>query len=176
MHQLELWRGLCRPSLDGNAILMSGNDKSKGCWKIEGKQVRIDWLDSSTPNFYELEGFKLVGDTKLDSKNTNQQTQTAPVLQASKTNLYCQAQAWTGDVVLERDNTGVMKKISVGGEDVNFSEKESSINFSYNNLNITLSSVTGMFSFESTTLAKLISGAVRRGTGKCEIVEGRKRF
>ena len=163
--------------LDGNAIIMSGKNKHNGCWKIEEKQVRIDWLDSSVPNFYDLDGFKLVGDTDLDSNKTSQQTQQqAPVSQSPKTNLYCQAQAWAGDVVLERDTAGMLKKMTVGGEDVSFTEKESSINFSFNSLNITLSSITGMFSYESTTAAKLLFKADRRGSGKCEVVEGKRRF
>lgn len=168
---ITLREAVCN-QVDGNAIIMSGKNKQNGCWKIVDKQVKVEWLDGSVPNFYDLDGFKLVGDTDLDSKPSQQ----AKAPQSPKTNLYCQAQAWAGDVLLERDSSGVLKKMSVSGDDVSFVEKDTSITFTFNSLNIVLSNVTGMFSYESTAAAKLLFSANRRGTGKCDVVEGKKRF
>lgn len=162
--------------VDGNAVVMSGKNKHNGCWKLEDKQVRIDWLDSSTPNFYEKDGFKLVGDTDLDSTKSAQQTQAQPSNEPTRTTLNCQAPAWVGDVLLERDATGALKRISISGNDVAFTEKDSSIAFSFNSLNISLSNVTGMFSYEPTMVSQLVFKSNNRGSGRCVVVDGQKKF
>ena len=90
--------------------------------------------------------------------------------------MYCQSQDWVGDIVIDRDKEGLLKKLTVGGEDTVFEEKESSITFAFNSLNMALSTVTAMFSYESTTASKLLFKANRRGTGRCEVVDGKKKF
>jgi len=180
-------RGAPCNKVDGNAVLMSGNRKENGCWKIENKMIKIEWLNNNVPNFYEMDGFKLVGDTDLDkpqvaqkeSEDATQSSQQKSTIQnnaGNKATLYCQSQDWVGDIVLDRDKDGLLKKLTVGGEDTAFEEKESSITFTFNSLNIALSTVTGMFSYESNTVSKLLFKANRRGTGRCEVVDGKKKF
>ena len=180
-------RGAPCNKVDGNAVLMSGNRKENGCWKIENKLIKIEWLNNNVPNFYEMDGFRLVGDTDLDKpqvaqkekENTSQVTAENSAIQinnGNKTTLYCQSQDWVGDIVIDRDKEGLLKKLTVGGEDTVFEEKESSITFAFNSLNMALSTVTAMFSYESTTASKLLFKANRRGTGRCEVVDGKKKF
>lgn len=154
-----------------NAVMMSGSIKKNGCWKLEDKKIKIDWADDSESSTYPLELFKLVGDTKFNSK-----TDVLPDVKSKVVRLNCQAADWVGDVIVERDADGSLKKVLVGAELVDSSEANGNINFSFKGLNIVLSTVTGMFNYSSTLMNNLLLKENRRGVGQCKIIDDLKKF
>jgi len=89
-------------SAEGNALYMVGKTASMGCWKLDGKQVRVEWQSGDAPTTFDFEAFKVVSDdgdaaTAMASKK------------GSTTYLNCTAQGWVGDLAVERDETGVLK-------------------------------------------------------------------
>jgi hypothetical protein len=161
-------------SAEGNALYMVGKTASMGCWKLDGKQVRVEWQSGDAPTTFDFEAFKVVSDdgdaaTAMASKK------------GSTTYLNCTAQGWVGDLSVERDETGVLKKLTVSGEDVSFSERGSAINFSYQGKNISLSTTTGIFNFETSGFQsylnnRLLGGGNVKGTGNCKLSDGAKKF
>lgn len=161
-------------SAEGNALYMVGKTASMGCWKLDGKQVRVEWQSGDAPTTFDFEAFKVVSDdgdaaTAMASKK------------GSTTYLNCTAQGWVGDLAVERDETGVLKKLTVSGEDVSFSERGSAINFSYQGKNISLSTTTGIFNFETSGFQsylnnRLLGGGNVKGTGNCKLSDGAKKF
>ena len=160
---------------EGNALYMVGKSASMGCWKLDGRQVRIEWQPGSTaPTVFELELFKLVSDDG-DSSTA------AASKQGKVTHLTCVADAWVGDLIVQRDEAGILRKLTVSGEDVSFSEKGTSINFSFQGKNISLSTSTGVFNYETSGFQsylnnRFLGGGNAKGTGSCRLGEAVKKF
>ncbi len=53
---------------DENAVMMSGSSKKNGCWKLDDKKIKIEWIGDAEPSDYPLENFKLISDTKFNTK------------------------------------------------------------------------------------------------------------
>ena len=149
---------------DGNALYMSEvravRVSALGCWKQEGNSVKVEWtVGDKVPDTFDFALFKPVSD---DGSKT--------VTQGSKVLLTCSATGWVGDILVDRDETGVLKKLIVAGEDVSFDEKGPAINFSYKGKNISLSTSTGIFNYETTAFQsylnnRLLGGGDVKGTG-----------
>jgi hypothetical protein len=157
-----------------NALYLIGKAASMGCWKLDGKQVKVEWQSGDAPTVFEYDAFKMVGDdgdTAIASESKK----------GSVTHLNCTAQGWVGDLAVERDETGILKKLTVGGEEVSFSEKGTSVNFSYQGKNISLSTTTGIFNFETSNFqsylnSRLLGVQNDKGTGSCKLSDGKKKF
>lgn len=160
---------------EGNALYMIGKSASMGCWKLDGRQVRIEWQPgSNAPTVFEFEQFKLVSDDG-DSATA------AASKQGKVTQLTCVADAWVGDVIVQRDEAGILRKLTVSGEDVSFSEKGTSINFSFQGKNISLSTSTGVFNYETSGFQsylnnRFLGGGNTKGAGSCRLGEAVKKF
>lgn len=160
---------------DGNAIYVLENKSTKvsalGCWKLDGSTVKIEWTKGdSVPNTFDFALFKPVGD---DGSSTAKQ--------GMKTLLTCTAPNWVGDLWIERDEAGVLRKLIVAGEDASFEEKGSAINFSSKGKNFSLSTSTGIFSFETSGFQsylnnRLLGGGNVKGAGSCKLADATKKF
>lgn len=160
---------------DGNALYVSeqrsGRLSALGCWKQDGNTVKVEWSSGDkVPTFFDFALFKPISD---DGSSTAKQGST--VL------LTCSATGWIGDILVERNETGILQKLNVAGDDVNFSEKGPAINFSYKGKNISLSTTTGIFSYETSGFQsylnnRLLGGGDVRGTGLCKLAESTKKF
>ena len=155
---------------EGNAMYLSGNNGGVSCWTMEGDKVKLEIVENGRVLYFDKSVFSLIRDTN-DGSSTNEVKR-----QNTKVVLNCIADAWVGDVDVERDTSGALVKVVVNGENVIANEKSNAINFTYNKLDISLSTLTGLFSYETSTLFKLLSGNVRRGTGRCNLVQNVKKF
>lgn len=159
---------------EGNALYMVGKVASMGCWKQDGDKIRVEWQSGDAPTSFNFDAFKLVSD---DSDNAA----TVAKKRRITTHLNCTAEGWIGDLIVDRDEMGVLRKLTVSGEDVNFSEKGTAINFSYQGKNISLSTSTGIFNFETSGFQsylnnRLLGGGNVKGTGSCKLSDGAKKF
>jgi hypothetical protein len=159
---------------EGNALYASGKTAVMGCWKLEGQQIVVKWTTGEAPAEFKFEDFKLVNDD-------GDSVAAAASKRGTTTHLNCSAQGWIGDLIVDRDEAGVLKKLTVSGEDVSFSEKGTAINFSYQGKNISLSTTTGIFNFETSGFQsylnnRLLGGGNVKGTGSCKLSDGAKRF
>ena len=158
---------------EGNALYASGRTANMGCWKLEGQQVVVKWTTGEAPTEFKFEDFKLIND--------DGDTATAAASrQGSTTSLVCNAPGWVGDVTVERDAAGVLKKLVVSGEEVSFTEKATTINFSYKSRNISLSTTTGIFNYETSGFQSFLNRQSGRadvsGTGACKLNDSAKKF
>jgi len=157
-------------SLEGNAMLMNGERAVIGCWKEQGEKVVVNAIDGKFLASYDKTGLKLVADKDIA------QPSLAQGKNSKKTLLNCVADAWVGDVEVERDQEGQLRNVVVAGASVESSESGSSIRFNFNGLKVVLSSVTGAFTYESNSFAHILSGTVRRGAGQCHVINSAKKF
>jgi hypothetical protein len=159
----------CSPS-EGNAMYMVGKSASMGCWKLDGQTVRVEWqTGSNAPTAFQFEQFKLVSD---DGDSTT----ASASKQGRVTHLTCAADAWVGDVIVHRDEAGVLKRLQIAGEDVSFAESGTAINFSFQGKNISLSTSTGIFNYETTGFRRILGERNTRGTGTCRQGDPVKKF
>lgn len=160
---------------DENAIYMaqgqSGKVSALGCWKLEGNTVKVEWTKGDrVPNHFDFSLFKPISD---DGSTYSKQS--------SKVVLNCSAPDWVGDILVERDEFGVLKKLIVAGDDISFVESGTAINFSYKGKNISLSSTTGIFSFETSGFQsylnnRLLGAGNVKGTGSCKLADAKRKF
>lgn len=160
---------------DANALYMSEvrsvRVSALGCWKQEGNSVKVEWTaGDKVPATFDFALFKPISD---DGSKT--------VKQGSKVLLTCSATGWVGDILVDRDEAGVLQKLIVAGEDVSFEEKGPAINFSYKGKNISLSTSTGIFNYETTAFQsylnnRLLGGGDVKGTGSCKLADATKKF
>ncbi len=165
----------CNPN-EGNAMYAAETPNGKvsalGCWKLDGNTVKIEWStgDSKAPASFDFSIFKPIS---YDGTPVRRQ--------GSKITLNCSAPGWVGDILVERSETGSLEKLIVAGEDVSFSEKGTAINFTYKGKNISLSTTTGIFNYETSGFQsylnnRLFGGGNVAGTGSCKIADSTKRF
>ena len=157
-----------------NAALVRANGVLKGCWVKDGDVVKIR-IPTLSEKAYPLGVFRYMGDSNAAMKSEETQKVDTSVA------LTCAADAWTGDVIVERYADGKLKAVFVSGEKVNASEQASAINFTFNGMNISLSTITGAFNYETTGFQKylnnrLLGSASAKGAGLCRKVGGAKQF
>lgn len=156
---------------EGNALFMLSGKTSVGCWKMDGSQVRFEWRSGDAPQRLPFDAFKLVSDDGQQANSRKTPT---------STHLVCTAPGWVSDVIVERDEAGVLTKLLVSGQEVSFSERGTSITFTFNGKNIALSTSTGAFTYETSGFQSFINNQMRRpdvsGSGNCRIGDGVKKF
>ena len=160
---------------DANALYMSEVRAVKvsalGCWKQEGNSVRVEWtVGDKVPTTFDFGLFKPISD---DGSKT--------VKQGTKVLLTCSATGWVGDILVDRDESGVLQKLIVAGEDVSFQEKGSAINFAYKGKNISLSTSTGIFNYQTSGFQSFLNnrylgGGDVQGAGSCKLADATKKF
>ena len=159
---------------DGNAVYMSetrsGKSSALGCWKLEGTTVKVEWIDNdNVPKTFDFTNFKPISEEGPAVKK-----------QGSKVQLNCVAPGWVSDILVERNEVGILNKLIVGGEDVTFTEKGTAINFSYKGKNFSLSTTTGIFNYETSGMQSFMNrqlgGRDVSGTGSCKLAESTKKF
>ena len=155
---------------EGNAMYVSGKNGGVGCWTADGDKVKLEIFENGKTLYFDKNIFSLINDTNDKSSINDVKRQNTKVI------LNCIADAWIGDVDVERDASGALVKVVINGEVVTAIEKSNAINFAYNKMDISLSTLTGMFSYETSTIFKLLSANVRRGTGRCNLVQNVKKF
>ena len=161
-------------SSEGNALYLSGTREGRvsamGCWKLEGKSIKIEWTTGDkVPDTFESLMFKPIADDGTQVSKSS-----------IKVLLTCSAPGWVGDILVERDEAGVLQKLTVAGEEVSFTEKATTINFTFKGKNISLSTSTGVFNFETSGMQSFmnrqIGGRDVSGTGSCKLADATKKF
>lgn len=165
----------CTPD-EGNFLYMVEKRASMGCWKREGNQIKVEWFkgDPAPTNTFDFNIFKLIADDGNQSADEARK-------KGFKVLLNCNSQGWVGDIQIERDELGTLKKLVVSGQDVSFEENVTSINFSFKGNNFSLSTTTGIFSYETSGFQsylnnRLLGGGNVKGTGSCKLADAAKKF
>lgn len=162
----------CDPK-SGNASIQNTQVRQKGCWTRDGDLVRVQLLDSSETKVFPRHEFKLMGQTNSVPKPEQQLSKT--------TNLTCVADAWAGDVVVERNSDATLKSVFVSGEKVDASEQANTLNFSYKGLTIALSTLTGVFNYDTSGFQSYLNNRFlgrgsAKGVGRCVLNSAEKQF
>lgn len=162
----------CDPK-SGNVNIYSTQGSLRGCWQRDGDLIRVQLLDSSEIRVFPRREFKLMGGLNPIAKSEQQANQT--------TNLTCAADAWAGDIVVERNPDGALKSVFVSGEKVEASEQANTINFSYKGLTIGLSTLTGMFNYDTSGLQSYLNNRFlgrgsAKGVGRCILNSAGRQF
>jgi len=161
-------------STNGNATVRNPNKSLKGCWVQDGLTFRVSIHETNEVLIFPRSEFKYMGDPALSA---------APKKQAESsfaTTLTCVADGWTGDVTVERNPDSTLKTVFVSGEKVNATEQANIINFSYNGLNISLSTLTGTFNYDTAGFQSFLNFKMGRanakGAGVCAQNNLKKKF
>ena len=162
----------CDPR-SGNVSIHSTQGSLRGCWLRDGDLIRVQILDSSEIRVFPRQEFKLMGGLNPVAKADQQATRT--------TNLTCAADAWAGDVVVERNPDGGLKSVFVSGDKVEASEQANTINFSYKGLTIGLSTLTGIFNYDTSGFQSYLNNRFlgrgsAKGVGRCVLNSAGKQF
>lgn len=170
---ISLWERTCDGAIV-NAVIVSSKIMQKGCWVRDGDLVKIK-IQNGTEKLYQINEFKYMGDSSAAPK-----IEEAKNVEKSIT-LTCVADSWAGDVVVERNSDGTLKRVFVSGEQVVASEQASAINFNFNNMNISLSTLTGVFNYETSGLQKYLNNRLfgvqsTKGAGVCRKSSSAKQF
>lgn len=162
----------CDPK-SGNVNIHSTLGSLRGCWSRDGDLIKVQILDSSEIRVFPRQEFKLMGGLNPVTKSDQQATKT--------TNLTCTADAWAGDVVVERNLDGALKSVFVSGDKVEASEQANTINFSYKGLAIGLSTLNGIFNYDTSGFQSYLNNrflgrASAKGVGRCVLNSAGKQF
>lgn len=163
----------CDPK-NGNANMITATSNLKGCWIQDGPTIKISVLETNEVKIFPKTEFKFIGDVPEASSAKTEERK------ASNVTLTCVADAWVGDVTIERNTDGTLQNVYVSGEKVSATEQANAINFTFNGLNISLSTLTGTFNYETSGLQSFINSQMRRsntkGAGICKINNAQKQF
>jgi hypothetical protein len=164
----------CEPT-GWNATLTNTDSVTRGCWYQDGDLIKVKVPNAEGIKTFPYSEFKLIGYVRTQS--ITKQEEKKQLL----TNLTCAADAWAGDIVVERNLDGSLKSLVVSGESVTATEKSNSLNFSFKGLNISLSTLTGAFNYETSGFQTLLNnnlfgGKNTKGTGYCKVNTGAKKF
>lgn len=164
----------CEPA-GWNATLTNTDSTIRGCWYQDGDLIKVKVANVEGIKIFPFVEFKLMGYAKPQ-----------PVAKQDErkqgiTTLSCVADAWFGDIVVERNADGSLKSLVVSGETVSATEQANSLNFSFKGLNISLSTLTGAFNYETSGFQRylnnrLLGGGSAKGTGYCKVNTGTKQF
>ena len=160
----------------GNATLITAGKQVMGCWVPEGDKIKFTWLDGSTSKLFDSSNMVALGDTPIAPKPTPAIAQS----KAKKTHLTCEADGWSMEVDVERNETGDLQRFLVGGDLVMANEKSMFITFSYDGLSFVLNTVNAGFTYEpagvQNFIRKNLTGGKTKGAGTCRINELVKKF
>jgi len=159
-----------------NASLANTAESAKGCWFQEGDLVKIKVQGVDGFRIFPYSAFKFMGYSKPQA-----QAPKTDVKKDATVTLTCAADAWFGDIVVERNQDGTLKSLVVSGELVSASEVANSINFSFKGMNISLSTLTGAFNYETSGFQRylnnrLLGGGSTKGAGLCKVNTATKQF
>jgi hypothetical protein len=160
----------------GNATLITAGKQVMGCWVAEGDKIKFTWLDGSTSKLFDSSNMVALGDIPITPKPTPATAQS----KAKKTHLTCEADGWSMEVDVERNETGDLQRFLVGGDLVMANEKSMFITFSYDGLSFALNTVSAGFTYEpagvQNFIRKNLTGGKTKGVGTCRINELVKKF
>lgn len=160
----------------GNATLITAGKQVMGCWVPEGDKIKFTWLDGSTSKLFDSSNMVALGDIPITPKPTPATAQS----KAKKTHLTCEADGWSMEVDVERNETGDLQRFLVGGDLVMANEKSMFITFSYDGLSFALNTVSAGFTYEpagvQNFIRKNLTGGKTKGVGTCRINELVKKF
>ena len=160
----------------GNANLITAGKQVMGCWVAEGDKIKFTWLDGSTSKIFDSSNMVALGDIPITPKPTPATAQS----KAKKTHLTCEADGWSMEVDVERNETGDLQRFLVGGDLVMANEKSMFITFSYDGLSFALNTVNAGFTYEpagvQNFIRKNLTGGKTKGAGTCRINELVKKF
>ena len=160
----------------GNANLITAGKQVMGCWVAEGDKIKFTWLDGSTSKLFDSSNMVALGDIPITPKPTPATAQS----KAKKTHLTCEADGWSMEVDVERNETGDLQRFLVGGDLVMANEKSMFITFSYDGLSFALNTVNAGFTYEpagvQNFIRKNLTGGKTKGAGTCRINELVKKF
>jgi len=158
----------------GNATLITAGKQVMGCWVPEGDKIKFTWLDGSTSKLFDSSNMVALGDIPITPKPATAQSK------AKKTHLTCEADGWSMEVDVERNETGDLQRFLVGGDLVMANEKSMFITFSYDGLSFALNTVSAGFTYEpagvQNFIRKNLTGGKTKGVGTCRINELVKKF
>jgi hypothetical protein len=164
----------CEPAL-GNAMLITAGKQITACWVADGDRIKVTWLDGSTSKMFDGLSMVALGDIASINKPLSATSQT----KAKKVHLTCDADGWSMEVDVERNENGELQRFLIGGDSVIASEKSMFISFTYDGLTITLNTVNASFNYEPAGVQNYIrrlTGGKTRGSGTCRINELVKKF
>jgi hypothetical protein len=166
---------------DGNVAYANGNDTRLGCWVFENDKVKISFFDGQKEISVDKSRFLLMKDDDDVTRSLSTPSNLNNIQNNGKKILTCQSDNWVGDIEIERDTNGMLIKIIVGGDDESFKENGTTITFSHNSLNFNLSTLTGIFNYETSGFksylnSRLLKGANVKGSGNCRVNENTKQF
>ena len=160
----------------GNATLITAGKQVMGCWVAEGDKIKFTWLDGSTSKLFDSSNMVALGDIPITPKPTPATAQS----KAKKTHLTCEADGWSMEVDVERNEKGDLQRFLVGGDLVMANEKSMFITFSYDGLSFALNTVSAGFTYEpagvQNFIRKNLTGGKTKGVGTCRINELVKKF
>jgi hypothetical protein len=158
----------------GNATLITAGKQVMGCWVPEGDKIKFTLLDGSTSKLFDSSNMVALGDIPITPKPATAQSK------AKKTHLTCEADGWSMEVDVERNETGDLQRFLVGGDLVMANEKSMFITFSYDGLSFALNTVNAGFTYEpagvQNFIRKNLTGGKTKGVGTCRINELVKKF
>jgi hypothetical protein len=165
----------CDPA-SGNATLITSGKHVMGCWVAEGDKIKVTWLDGSASKMFDAANMVALGDIPVAPKPAPVNAQS----KAKKTHLTCEADGWSMEVDVERNETGDLQRFVVGGDLVMANEKSMFITFSYDGLSFALNTVNAGFTYEpagvQNFIRKNLTGGKTKGAGTCRINELVKKF
>lgn len=164
----------CDPML-GNATLITVGKQVSACWVAEGDKIKVIWLDGSTSKIFDGLSMVALGDISTSVKTPPPLSQT----KAKKVHLTCDADGWSMEVDVERNENGELQRFLIGGDAVVANEKSMFISFTYDGLTVSLNTVNAAFTYEPAGVQNYIrrlTGAKTRGSGTCRINELVKKF
>ena len=158
----------CDPAA-GNATLFTAGKQVMACWVAEGDKIKVTWLDGSTSKIFDVANMVALGDIPVAPKPAPVTAQS----KAKKTHLTCDADGWTMEVDVERNEGGDLQRFMVGGDLVMANEKSMFITFSYDGLSFALNTVNAGFTYEpagvQNFIRKNLTGGKTKGAGTCRI-------
>jgi len=167
----------CDP-VTGNATLITAGKHVMGCWMAEGDKIKVTWIDGSTSKIFDSSNMVALGDIPVAPKPAS--ATVAAQSKIKKTHLTCEADGWSMEVDVERNETGDLQRFMVGGDTVMASEKSMFITFSYDGLSFAINTVNAGFTYEpagvQNFIRKNLTGGKTKGAGTCRINELIKKF
>ena len=165
----------CDPAT-GNATLITAGKQVMACWVTEGDKIKVTWLDGSTSKIFDSANMVALGDIPASPKPASVTAQS----KAKKTHLTCDADGWSMEVDVERNEIGDLQRFLVGGDTVMANEKSMFISFSYDGLSFALNTVNAGFTYEpagvQNFIRKNLTGGKTKGAGTCRVNEMIKKF
>lgn len=175
---VSIYERNCEPN-GWNASLANTVESARGCWYQEGDLIKIKIQGVEGVRAFPYSSFKFMGNSKPPTQAQAPKTEVKK--QDATVTLTCAADAWFGDIVVERNQDGTLKSLVVSGELVSATEVANAINFSFKGMNISLSTLTGAFNYETSGFQRylnnrLLGGGSTKGAGLCKVNTATKQF